>query len=464
MATKKITELTNVTSVQDSDLLIVETSEGTRSVSRSGLLGGKAPSAYVPEQNLLRNSYFKNPVNTNGLNTYNITTHGSECVNGWYGFEGTIINVESDHIEVSGSYGIRQKIKKEIKAGSTYTFVAFAKETVNSSAIVANYKGTQLNASFVSKSDEYNLYTVTFTCESDGVADNLEVGVNPQNNGSVVKIKWFALYEGAYTVKTVPQPLPLGKRIESVNCGLSVHPYNLLDNSDFRNPVNQRGNTAYTTTWGMSIDRWYITGYNNEEVTVNITPNGLTSTTQFRLQHRLLKGVLDSNKKYTGVIYYTDDTVFIDTGNFIGFENEGFDYIGFAITAGKTVKYVALYEGIYDIDTVPQYIPKGYAVELMECKRYYQTTSLVNDRSLGTIVGVARSTEWMPVGYLFSIPMIDIPTVTITYCGTWNSVSIISTEIKAECNELGIGSIKSSNKEFIDGGTYYIRYTANAEL
>ena len=38
MATKKISELTNVTSVKDTDLLIVETSEGTRSVKKSDLV------------------------------------------------------------------------------------------------------------------------------------------------------------------------------------------------------------------------------------------------------------------------------------------------------------------------------------------------------------------------------------------------------------------------------------------
>ena len=37
MASKRITELTNVTSVQDTDLLVVETSEGTRSVSKEEL-------------------------------------------------------------------------------------------------------------------------------------------------------------------------------------------------------------------------------------------------------------------------------------------------------------------------------------------------------------------------------------------------------------------------------------------
>ena len=38
MATKKINELTNVTSVQDSDLLIVETSEGTRSINKGNII------------------------------------------------------------------------------------------------------------------------------------------------------------------------------------------------------------------------------------------------------------------------------------------------------------------------------------------------------------------------------------------------------------------------------------------
>lgn len=32
---------------------------------------------------------------------------------------------------------------------------------------------------------------------------------------------------------------------------------NLLDNSDFRNPVNQRGATSYNTA-GYAIDRWYL--------------------------------------------------------------------------------------------------------------------------------------------------------------------------------------------------------------
>jgi hypothetical protein len=33
---------------------------------------------------------------------------------------------------------------------------------------------------------------------------------------------------------------------------------------------------------------------------------------------------------------------------------------------------MALYEGEYTIETLPPYIPKGYAAELAECQRYFQ--------------------------------------------------------------------------------------------
>lgn len=46
----------------------------------------------------------------------------------------------------------------------------------------------------------------------------------------------------------------------------------------------------------------------------------------------------------------------------------------FTVNAGKTVniKWVALYEGSYTAETLPPYIPKGYAAELAECLRYFE--------------------------------------------------------------------------------------------
>ena len=35
------------------------------------------------------------------------------------------------------------------------------------------------------------------------------------------------------------------------------------------------------------------------------------------------------------------------------------------------MRWAALYEGEYTADTLPPYVPKGYAEELAECQRYY---------------------------------------------------------------------------------------------
>ena len=37
-----------------------------------------------------------------------------------------------------------------------------------------------------------------------------------------------------------------------------------------------------------------------------------------------------------------------------------------------TLHWAALYEGSYTADTLPPYVPKGYAAELAECQRYYK--------------------------------------------------------------------------------------------
>ena len=51
MSTKKISELTKVDSVQNTDLLIVETSDGTRAINKSDLVAVKVVSISLPTNN-----------------------------------------------------------------------------------------------------------------------------------------------------------------------------------------------------------------------------------------------------------------------------------------------------------------------------------------------------------------------------------------------------------------------------
>ena len=55
----------------------------------------------------------------------------------------------------------------------------------------------------------------------------------------------------------------------------------------------------------------------------------------------------------------------------VGGANQGVGI--WAIDAGATVciDWMALYEGAYTVDTLPEYQSKGYGAELLECQRYY---------------------------------------------------------------------------------------------
>lgn len=147
--------------------------------------------------------------------------------------------------------------------------------------------------------------------------------------------------------------------------------HNLLDNSYFRNPVNQRGATSYSAA-GYTIDRWYFYNpYGDGTVTIN---NGYISLTggsgAVSLSCRFPKGFLDANKTYTARI--CDNLGNINPTSLIFYDS--FDAFEISAGAGETKNLVwaALYEGAYTADTLPAYQPKGYAAELAECQWHYR--------------------------------------------------------------------------------------------
>lgn len=143
---------------------------------------------------------------------------------------------------------------------------------------------------------------------------------------------------------------------------------NLLDNSDFRNPVNQRGKNSYTGDGAYTIDRWVIMGdatiaVNSGSITIG-SASGDGRVGQIIPQQYVKDG-------YTAFALRTDGTLVSLTvwGNESG-------HIVVAVPPGEYL-WAALYVGEYTAETLPEYIPKGYAAELMECQRYYQQYSVV---------------------------------------------------------------------------------------
>ena len=164
---------------------------------------------------------------------------------------------------------------------------------------------------------------------------------------------------GSYALKTdvAPDSALLGGKAPAYY----LQPRNLLDNSDFTNPVNQRGKTSYTGT-GYVIDRWRSWMDSN---TLTIHDGYITTTGDYA---QYIKGLGEGT--YSAFAMRTDGTLIqIDTG----YESPN-DWRYVSLPAGSYV-WAALYEGAYTADTLPPYVPKGYAAELAECQRYYRSYS-----------------------------------------------------------------------------------------
>lgn len=183
-----------------------------------------------------------------------------------------------------------------------------------------------------------------------------------------------------------------------------VHMYNLLDNSDFVHPIAQAGvNGAHGAT-GYAVDRWNRTS----GATVSQAVDGLkivsdktswTAGIQQRIEAKrfadvmtfAVRGVfpvacrlfvyIGSGTTNFGTAYFQGDaaerTLVLKLTKPDGLTGDEVVNVYISPDTGSTgtaavVRWAALYEGEYTAETVPPYVPKGYAAELAECLRYYR--------------------------------------------------------------------------------------------
>ena len=181
-------------------------------------------------------------------------------------------------------------------------------------------------------------------------------------------------------------------------------PYNLLDNSDFVHPVAQAGvNGAHGAT-GYAVDRWTRTS----GATVSQAADGLkivsdktswTAGIQQRIEAKRFSNVMTfavrgvfpvacrlfvyigSGTTNFGQAYFQGDaaerTLVLKLTKPDGLTGDEVVNVYISPDTGSTgtaavVRWAALYEGEYTTETLPPYVPKGYAAELAECLRYYR--------------------------------------------------------------------------------------------
>lgn len=172
--------------------------------------------------NLLKNSYFANPVNTKGQNTYKGAVEG---INEWSCTSAHwILTVEDGCIKVSDnpdSSGtsttmIRQYIPVDASLrGKTVTLGAKLKgEDVR---LNINNKETGPYAG----NADWHIKTLTYVIPED--ADSIFIALQSRNMVTWYA-EWASLVLGEYTKDTFPDYHPKGYMVEALNCGaLTVH-------------------------------------------------------------------------------------------------------------------------------------------------------------------------------------------------------------------------------------------------
>ena len=194
--------------------------------------------------------------------------------------------------------------------------------------------------------------------------------------------------------------------------------YNLLDNSDFAHPIAQAGvNGAHGAT-GYAVDRWMRTS----GAMVSQAADGLkivsdktswTAGIQQRIEAKrfadvmtfAVRGVfpvacrlfvyIGSGTTNFGTAYFQGDaaerTLVLKLTKPDGLTGDEVVNVYISPDTGSTgtaavVRWAALYEGEYTAETLPPYVPKGYAAELAECLRYYRRITATNETFAGYCV------------------------------------------------------------------------------
>lgn len=193
----------------------------------------------------------------------------------------------------------------------------------------------------------------------------------------------MALYRIPVAGATIGNPIPLFNISRNFTSTSSVVP-NLLDNSDFADPVNTLGKTVYRGL-GFSVDRWVVPN-DTSALTIGsgyvLIQNDHTSASS-NFVNRLRRGTITNGKTYTGVICLDDGTIIHGSGVCVSggvsltdatgavsmkiTTGSSYDSAILAVNPGKNarVKYAALYEGEYGPGNLPTYIPRGYEVEML---------------------------------------------------------------------------------------------------
>ena len=281
----------------------------------------------------------------------------------------------------------------------------------------------------------------------------------------------------------------------------STQPRNLLDNSDFTNPVNQRGQVSYAAPSGApdNIDRWYANRatVNVETGYITLLRNTTTSTSATYIGQKMTNIEHLTGKTLTlafmtdiglfcGSFVFTDVniTILSQEGWTIAYSTSAKSFV-IQTSSKNSIKlyWAALYEGSYTAETLPPYVPKGYAAELLACQvadtgeltannsekfagkppeSYISPRNLLDNSDFRHPVNQRGYTTWMPKPA--ASDGTDVPDGGVTPPEeNIEPDGVSSPEENTEPNDSGDGEIVEPDGVVPDGADSTIRYIEPTE-
>lgn len=290
--------------------------------------------------------------------------------------------------------GIIQTLKLDNKyIGQPITLSASIKNT-NTMVFGVRSKDYTKNFAFkiLEPSNDFRIVSVSGTL-NNFVEDviNIELS-NETNQNNTFEIEWVKLEFGE--VKTPFVPKTYSEELLACNDRVIGSNPNLLINGDFRNPINQRGQTSYNH--GYTIDRWTLWN-TNTNLTINngyctlsgdydIIAQHLENPPQYSNQTVTLSARIRSNGGSSRIVLYGDESggiinqIVEDTnGKFVTVSFTG-KIPNLNTQARLTVSIEGAGGSSIDIEwaklelgsVATPFIPRHYAEELALCQRYYQ--------------------------------------------------------------------------------------------
>ena len=227
-------------------------------------------------------------------------------------------------------------------------------------------------------------------------------------------VEWVKMEEGNAATPYVAslyidETLRCGVPDDSSEFGFKEYCYklpinnNLLINSNFANPVNQRGKSVYssTSTNLYTIDRWLLMGgtLTISDDSIVLASNG-SNNNRCVLRQRLDIPLSELRGKSISISFETSEGVFSYTEKLpatlgdTGYDSAGYEFSGsvvqyvdvvapinenhlalrFVSTGTLTLKWVKLEIG----EVATHYVPRLYEEELLLCQRYYQEVYVRN--------------------------------------------------------------------------------------